>query len=83
MPKTKSAYKRLRKSLKQKQRNRQYKSTLKTAIKKLCSLTDRTEAEQELRKTISLIDKLASKGIIHKNKASNKKSKLTRLVNSL
>jgi len=78
-----SSQKRLRQSIKRNLRNRHYKTKLKTATKKLTSLSEKSEAEAELRKTISLIDKLVSKGIIHKNKAANKKSQLTKLVNSL
>jgi len=78
-----SSQNRLRKSVKQNIRNRKYKSVLKTAIKDLTSITDKPEAEKKLPQTISLIDKIASKGIIPKNQAANKKSQLTKLVNSL
>jgi len=78
-----SSQNRLRKSVKQNIRNRKYKSVLKTTIKDLTSITDKPEAEKKLPQTISLIDKIASKGIIPKNQAANKKSQLTKLVNSL
>jgi small subunit ribosomal protein S20 len=45
--------------------------------------TDKVEAQELLKKVTSMIDKLAKKNIIHKKNASNKKSKLTKLVNSL
>ena len=83
MSQKRSSQKRLRKSVKQNLRNRNHKSKLKTAVRILTSITEKPAAEQELKKTISLIDKLSSKGVIHKNKAANKKSKLTKLVNSL
>jgi len=49
----------------------------------LKSTTDRKEAEELLKKVTSMIDKLAKKNIIHKNKAANNKSKLTKYVNQL
>ena len=79
----KSAIKRARQNERIRLRNRSYKSKMKTAIKKVLSCTDREVAEKELRETISLLDKLAAKRIIHPNKAANKKSRLTRYVNSL
>jgi small subunit ribosomal protein S20 len=45
--------------------------------------SDKKSAEPELRTTVALLDKMASKGIIHRNKAANQKSRLTRFVNSL
>jgi small subunit ribosomal protein S20 len=47
------------------------------------SLTDKEAVAKEAPKVISMIDKLAKKNIIHKNKASNLKSKLARHINSL
>ncbi|MEJ7658433.1 MAG: 30S ribosomal protein S20 [Hymenobacter sp.] len=46
-------------------------------------LTDKTAAQELLRKVSSMLDRLAKKNIIHKNKAANNKSKLTKLVNAL
>lgn len=79
----KSAIKRIKTNEKARLRNRQYRSQMKTEIKKLSETTDRKEAETQLRKTISTLDKLAAKGIIHKNKAANKKSKLSNHVKNL
>jgi len=53
------------------------------AIKKLRDTTDKKEAESFLPKVISMLDKLAKSNRIHKNKASNLKSKLTRHVSNL
>ena len=79
----KSAIKRIRANEAKRLRNRyQFKST-RTAIKKLRTTSDKAEAEELLKKVVGMIDKLAKKNIIHKNKASNDKSKLTLLVNSL
>ena len=79
----KSAIKRIRANEKKRLANRYYAKTMRTMVKKFRSLKDKKEAEEKLPGVISVIDKLAKKTIIHKNKASNLKSKLTRLTNSL
>jgi len=79
----KSAKKRIRLSRDQNRRNRHYKSMMQSSIKKLKSETDKDAAEQQLKQTVSLLDRLACKGIIHRNNAANKKSRLTRSVNKL
>ena len=53
---------------------------MKTAIKKVKNAPDKKTAEAELKETVSLLDRMAVQGIIHKNKAANIKSKLTKLV---
>lgn len=79
----KSALKRIRSNNAKRLRNRYQSKTTRTYIKKLRHTTDKSEA-QELLKTVSgMLDKLAKKNVIHKNKASNNKSKLAKLVNSL
>ncbi len=83
MAHSKSAKKRIRQSEKARLRNRHYRSTMKTFIKRVRTASDKPAAEKELRTTVSLLDKLVSKGVIHRNKAANKKSRLTRYVNSL
>lgn len=79
----KSALKRIRSSEAKRVRNRYQHKTTRTFVKKLRETTDKAEAEKLLPEVIHMIDKLAKKNIIHKNKASNQKSKLTKLVNSL
>ena len=79
----KSALKRIRQNEVRKVRNRYYHKTARTAIKVLRNEEDKTAATEQLPKVISLLDKLAKKNIIHKNKAANLKSKLTKHVNSL
>ncbi|AFL82699.1 ribosomal protein S20 [Belliella baltica DSM 15883] len=79
----KSALKRIRANEAKRLRNRYQAKTTRTFIKRLKLTTDKVEAQELLKKVTSMIDKLAKKNIIHKNNASNKKSKLTRLVNSL
>lgn len=83
MPHHKSAEKRVKTNEKQRQRNVMYKSMMKTAIKKVRGITDKAAAQEELSKTYSLLDSLGAKGIIHKNKIANKKSKLARYANKL
>lgn len=79
----KSALKRIRNSEVKRLRNKYYHKTMRNAIRDLRSSTNKKEAEKELPKVISMIDKLAKKNVIHKNKASNLKSNLTRKVASL
>lgn len=79
----KSAQKRARQTVKKTDRNKQYKVAIKTAVKKVMVAKDKTSAEPELKKTVKILDRAATKGIIHKNKAANKKSKLTKHVNKL
>ena len=52
-------------------------------IKKVLALTEKEAAEKQLRETVSVLDKLAAKGIIHRNKAANQKARLTKYVNNL
>jgi len=56
---------------------------MKTAIKRVHAAENKERAQAELRKAITLLDRLAAKGIIHKNNAANRKSKLTRFVNAM
>ena len=71
-----SAKKRIRQTLIKRLRNRYYKKTTRTAIKALRDLKDKAEAIKFLPKVISMIDKLAKRNSIHKNKAANLKSGL-------
>ncbi|MEM7107884.1 MAG: 30S ribosomal protein S20 [Bacteroidota bacterium] len=79
----KSALKRIRSSNAKRLRNRYQHKTTRTFIKRLKETTDKAEASELLNKVVSMIDKLAKRNIIHKNKAANNKSKLTKYVNSL
>mgnify|MGYP006084981153 CR=1 FL=1 len=58
-------------------------SKLKTSIKKILSVVDQKEAEPLYKDTVKQIDKAASKGLIKKNTASRRKSRITRHLNSL
>lgn len=72
----------VRQSAKRNERNRYYGKTTRNAIRDL-KASDKPLATEQLPKVASMIDKLAKRGTIHKNKAANLKSKLTRRVNAL
>ena len=78
-----SELKRVRQSRKANLRNKTYKSKVQTSIKKVLSSTKREEALTNLKDAVKTIDKVAAKGVIHKNKASNKKSSLYKFTNNL
>ncbi len=79
----KSSLKRIRGNEAKRLRNRYQLKSARTAIKELRATSDKAAAEALFGKVVSMIDKLAKKNIIHKNKASNDKSKLALLVKSL
>ncbi len=79
----KSSIKRIRSNDAKRVENRYYAKTTRNAVKALRTLTTKKEAEILLPKVSSMIDKLAKKSVIHKNKAGNLKSKLAKKVASL
>ena len=79
----KSALKRIRSSEVKRDRNRYQHKTTRTFLKKLRTTTDKKEAQELLPKVSGMLDKLAKRNIIHKNKAANLKSSLTKRVASL
>ena len=79
----KSAIKRIRSSAAKRVRNRYQEKTCSNAIKKFRLTTSKEEAQKTLPKIFSMLDTLAKKNVIHKKKASNQKSKLTNLYNTL
>jgi len=79
----KSALKRIRSNEVKHLRNKHQHKTTRNAIKNLKSVEEKKEAEEQLIKVISMVDKLAKKNIIHDNKAANLKSKLTKQVAAL
>jgi len=79
----KSALKRIRSNETKRLRNKYDHKTTRTYISKLRATTTKKEAEDLLPKVNSMLDNLAKKNIIHKNKASNLKSKLALHVNKL
>ncbi|WP_224999491.1 30S ribosomal protein S20 [Cesiribacter sp. SM1] len=79
----KSALKRIRSTQAKRLRNRYQAKTTRTFIKKLKNTQDKAEAQELLKTVTSMLDKLAKKNVIHKNKAANNKSKLARHVATL
>ncbi|HMP93218.1 MAG TPA: 30S ribosomal protein S20 [Phnomibacter sp.] len=77
----KATKKDVRQAAKRRDRNRYYGKTTRNAIRDLRKLTDAAALEQGFPNVASMIDKLAKRGVIHKNKAANLKSKLAKHVN--
>jgi small subunit ribosomal protein S20 len=78
-----SAKKRIRQAEKRKEHNKYYARSTRNAIKKLRSAKKKEEAAEMLPEVSSMLDKLAKKNIIHKNKAANLKSQLTHHIAQL
>ena len=79
----KATKKDVRQAAKRRERNRYYGKTTRNAIRDLKAIEDKKTAEEGLPKILSMIDKLAKTGVIHKNKAANLKSKLAIRTNKL
>ena len=79
----KSALKRIRQNAVRRERNAYYHKTTRNAVRKLRDLSDKKEANELLSKVVSMLDRLAKNNIIHKNKAANLKSSLTKHVAAL
>ena len=79
----KSSLKRIRQTEKRKLANRYYAKTARNAVRKLRSTTEKAAAVEMLPKISAMLDKLAKRNVIHKNKAGNLKSKLSIYVNKL
>ena len=79
----KSSIKRIRQTEKRRLHNRYYAKSMRNEIRKFRTIEDKNEAENQLPKMYSIIDKVAKRGIIHKNKAGNLKSKLTKYAAKL
>ncbi len=79
----KSALKRIRSNDSKRTLNRYQAKTTRTVLKKLRGEKDKKVAEAALPKVVAMLDKLAKKKVIHKNKASNLKSKLQKHVSAL
>ncbi len=83
MAQHRSAEKRARMSRRRGERNAGWKSRMRTEIKRIRTSGDKAKAAADLKRTVKLLDQLAAKGVIHRNKAANLKSRLTLLVNRL
>jgi small subunit ribosomal protein S20 len=83
MPQHKACEKHIRQSKRANLRNRSDWSKLRTVIRNVLDSKDRKTAEDRLKAAVSIIDKCAGTGLIHKNNAANKKSRLCIHVNKL
>lgn len=79
----KSTKKRIRQTEKKRLLNRYFAKTMRNAIRDLRATETKKDAETKLSSVISLVDKVSKRNQIHKNKASNLKSKLMKHVNAL
>ena len=79
----KSSVKRIRSNNAKRLVNRYQAKSTRTAVKKLRDDKDKASASKKLSKLVSMIDKLAKKNVIHKNKAANLKSKLQKHVSTM
>lgn len=73
----------VRQAARRRERNKFYGKTTRNAIRKLDEVKDAKEAAAKIPATSSMIDKLAKRGVIHKNKAANLKRKLVKRINKL
>lgn len=79
----KSSIKRIRSNDAKRISNRYHAKTMRNALKDIRNDEEKKSAAEKLPKVIALVDKLAKKNVIHKNKAANLVSKLTKKVNAL
>lgn len=83
MPQHKSAVKRVRQSAKRRLRNRDHRAQVRTMIKDLQSTTAREEADTKLNAIKAKLDRMATKHLVHPNRAAHIKSRLEKFVHSL
>ncbi len=83
MPQHKSAEKRVRQTKRRTEHNKTLLSKVKTLVKTVRTAKSKEEGIKALTPAVKYLDELAAKGTIHKNKASNQKSRLTKHVNKL
>ncbi len=79
----KSSLKRIRQTESRRARNRYYAKTARNAVRNLRKMTDKVEAEAKFKVLAAMLDRLASKNTISKNKAANLKSKLSHHIAKL
>jgi small subunit ribosomal protein S20 len=83
MAQHRSAEKRARQSIRRHARNKAYVTRLKTLVRKVRLAKEKEKAAAVLKVAVKTLDQLAAKGVIHKNKAANQKSRLTKFVNAI
>lgn len=79
----KSSVKRVRQIKTRTLRNRYYAKTMRNALKKIRTSEDKNEVKELHPRVCSMLDKLAKRNVIHKNKAGNLKSKITKRLNAM
>ena len=79
----KSSLKRIRANETKRLANRYYSKTMRNALRDIRAISDKGEATKNLPAMTAMIDKLAKRGMIHKNKAANLKSGLMKKINAL
>ena len=79
----KSSIKRIRANESKRLANRYYSKTMRNALRDIRAIEDKNEASQKLSVMTSMIDRLAKRGMIHKNKAANLKSGLMKKINAM
>jgi len=79
----KATKKDVRQSARRRDRNRYYGKTTRNAIRDLQEIKDKATAVGELTDVISMIDRLAKRNVIHKNKAANLKSGIVKRINAM
>ncbi len=80
MPNTKSAEKRMRQQERRRQQNRTQRSRLKTSLKRVMTADSAETALEAYRESAAMLDRFATRRLIHPNKARRKKSQLARKV---
>lgn len=80
MPQHKSAEKRVRQSARRRAYNRFYKVKMRRALKDVREATSQEDMIEKSREATRILDRLATKGIIHKNFAANRKSQMARMI---
>ncbi|MDX1622794.1 MAG: 30S ribosomal protein S20 [Gemmatimonadota bacterium] len=83
MPNIKSAKKRARQNEERRERNRRDRSRMRTALRKVREAEDPETGRERMREAESLLDRLATKGVIHANTAARHKSRLRAHVRGL
>jgi small subunit ribosomal protein S20 len=80
MPQHKSCEKRMRTSAKERSRNRAFRARVKNAVRAVNEATDGKKAEAAYNEAVKVLDRAAGKGILHKNRAADKKARLAAVV---
>ncbi len=79
----KSAKKRIRTNTRKRKVNKVAESKIKTVVKKALDANDKEQAEKLYKDAVAILDRSATKGLLHSNTASRKKSALTKHINGL